>query len=289
MPIDKDKHKRETSEKSVSGDSKNKLKESDLALPELPQQITEPCARFFSHHTELWNLIVFMIQQWRNAALDLTTIIRKSDPSSTPKPEAFQRIKQQALTVEGLLAHFDLMLHLAFCGVVDNYLSYVSELLALIYRTKPEMLRSSETETLNEILRYSTMEELTNYLAEKRVNRLSYRGMSELSEYLSQELGFCLFEKPDDLSRAVLIVETRNLIVHNRAIIDSRFLRRVPDFSGKIGDTIDLGGSKKSGRTLKDIQFLARSVADVDPRACVKFDLPRPICAQDPKLSRDLK
>lgn len=290
MPIDKGKHKREGSEKSVSGDIVNDLKESDITLPELPQRITEPCARFFRRDTELWKLIVFMTLQWRNAARVLTKTIRASDAFSVPKPDAFQHIKQQALTVEERLAHFDLMLHLAFCAAVDNYLSYVSEVLALIYHTKPETLRSKEeTETLDEILRYSTMEELTSYLAEKRVNRLSHRGMSNLSDYLVRVLGFCLFEKSGDLSRAVLIVETRNLIVHNRAIIDSRFLGRVPDFSGKIGDTIDLGGGNESGRTLKDIQFLARSVADVDPRACVKFDLPHPICAQDLKLSRGME
>ncbi|MFQ5777091.1 MAG: hypothetical protein ACE5IP_03700 [Terriglobia bacterium] len=288
--IDRDKQQVEAPKKSVSRDSGTKLKEVDFTPRKLPKEITEPCARFFERHSNLLNLITDMISQWEDSGASLANMVLETERLQLLRnPERIKLLKTQAQTLQGLLGRFDLLVQLVYCGVVDNYLSYVSELLALIFRTRPETLRSGEKEKLDEILAYSTMEDLISALAEKRVNHLSYQGMEELSKNLSRGLGLELFPEADDMARAVLIIETRNLIVHNRGIINERSLSKAPNIPGKIGDSIDFADPYMKQKLFLDIQFLAHSVADVEQRACVKFDLPRPVSGQDLKLSRDLK
>lgn len=76
---------------------------------------------------------------------------------------------------------------------VDNHLAYISDLPALVLRTRPETLRSSETIGLDTVLQHDTMDELVSELSEKRVNQLSYEGMRDLSTYLADRLGPILF------------------------------------------------------------------------------------------------
>src|SRR5260221_6988835 len=102
----------------------------------------------------------------------------------------------------------------------DNFLTYVSELLALVFTSRPETLKSGETVRLDEILQHSTMDDLVKRLAERRVERLSYQGMRDLQKDLSEKLSFELFPSPESLVRAVRVIEIRNLLVHNRGIVN---------------------------------------------------------------------
>jgi hypothetical protein len=173
-------------------------------------------------------------------------------------------------TVDELAVHLQLFLQMMLCRSVDNFLTYVSELLALIFQTRPEMLKSNETAKLEMILQFKTMDDLISALVEKRVSDLAYQGMGDLSKDLSRKIGFDLFEKQEDLERAVRIIEVRNLIVHNRAIVNRLFLSRLPGFTASLGDRVDMEGKA----VLDDIEFLASSVSDIDKRAIEKFGLP---------------
>lgn len=171
--------------------------------------------------------------------------------------------------VDELAVHLQLFLQMMLCRSVDNFLTYLSELLSVIFRTRPEMLKSNETTRLDLILQFKKMDDLISALVEKRVTDLAYQGMRDLSKDLSRKIGFDLFEREEDLARAVRIIEVRNLIVHNRAIVNRLFLSRLPDFTASLGDRVDL-----ESRAVDDIEFLDSSVSDIDRRAVEKFGLP---------------
>jgi hypothetical protein len=115
-----------------------------------------------------------------------------------------------------LLAQLQLILQTMLCRNVDNFLTYLSQLLSLIFRTKPETLRSNEQIKVDFALQYSTMDDLVDAIAEKKVTDLSYAGMRQLSDYLRDRLGLELFTDEPALERAIFLIEVRNLIVHNR-------------------------------------------------------------------------
>jgi len=170
--------------------------------------------------------------------------------------------------------------HLMLGRAVDNYLSYLSDLLALLFTERPETLRSREKVDLEFVLQWETMAELQDALAERRVENLAYKGMDDLAEYVSRTLNFELFQSPQLRAEVRHTVERRNLIVHKRGVIDRRYVQRVGEADGKPGQPLDLGGSQ----TLDAISGLCIAVADIDDRASEKWSLSR---GQDRPLTAD--
>jgi hypothetical protein len=171
-----------------------------------------------------------------------------------------------------LSVFYRLMTEMALCRAVDNYIIYLTELLSLVFRAHPESLRSAEEVRLDFVLRHATRAGLIKSLIDRKVNKLSYQGMRDLAQYLSKTLGFELFQEQDSLERAILLVEMRNAIVHNRGIINETFLRRVPPSLVPHGKQLrfsvnDLG---------RHVEFLAQSVADIEHRAHDKFGVRLP-------------
>lgn len=219
----------------------------------LPKLATQPCAVFFSYQDDVvWSYVTSV-----NHILDKIQI----DPQSEPTGEFRALFRFHKVVSEMLLVR-----------VVDNFLSYVSELLALVFTSKPETLRSNETVKLEEILQYGTMEDLIQHITEKRVERLSYQGMRDLNKDLAERLGFELFLSPEDLSHAVRLVEDRNLIVHSRGIVNQTYHKRTADSTIPVGKPMELISIR---RIRKETEFLARSVVSMDERAAAKFGLKR--------------
>lgn len=165
--------------------------------------------------------------------------------------------------------HAGLVTEMILVRVVDNFLAYISDILAVLYTSRPEMLRSAEQERLDFILQFSTMTELVAALAERRVERLAFMGLRELNEYLEKQAAFALFPNKADFDRAALLVESRNIIVHNRGVISNVSVRRIPALKDHLGARIMM-----DEEMLRDHrQFLEHSVFDIDERAATKFRL----------------
>ena len=120
------------------------------------------------------------------------------------------------------------------------------------------------------VLRHETMEDLVSALAERRVERLAYAGLGELAESVLERPGLELFASEDDLLRGVRIVEDRNLIVHNRGIVNKTYKRKVASSPRAIGEGLGL----KYEDVLKDINFLKNSVLKTDRIAVAKWSIP---------------
>ncbi len=168
--------------------------------------------------------------------------------------------------------YYRLMTEMALSRAVDSYLTYLSELLSLIFRASPGSLRSSEEVKLDFVLAHPTRAGLIKAIIDRKVNQLSYQGMRSLSEFLSRRLGFELFQDKHSLERAVLLVEVRNLIVHARGIVNDTFIQRVAKPPVPRG--------KQMRFTINDVQahiaFLAGSVSDIEGRAHDKFGIKLP-------------
>ena len=171
-----------------------------------------------------------------------------------------------------LLRYGRFVMEMLLVRATDNFLTYIAELLALVFTTRPETLKSNEMVRLEEILQHSTMEDLVQYLAERRVERLSYQGMKDLQKDLADRLGFELFLSDESLSRAIRIIEVRNLIVHNRGIVNRLFQTRTGDSTVAIGSPVKIN---LRNTMIEDLDFLAKSVVEMDERAAVKFGLHR--------------
>lgn len=238
----------------------------------IPAEMTPPGWGFHKEHERLFGFIIYVTQLAistdEKAKIAVRALYELDEPDKYQA--AMENIEKRGATRALRKLHRTLILEMMLCRATDNFLTYLSELLALVFRSRPETLRSAETVRLDKVLKHATMEDLVRDLAERKVNQLSYQGMRDLSAYLSERLGFELFPNALNLERAVRTIEFRNLIVHNRGIVNDLFLSRVPGEAGKVGEPLNLD----TDQIFDDLNFIAVSVYDVDSRAVEKFRLP---------------
>lgn len=163
-----------------------------------------------------------------------------------------------------------LVVEMAHCRLVDAFLVYVTDLLALIYRTKPQVLMSDEQVKLDFILRFATMEDLIVALAEQQVEKRAFLGLQELSKYFDTRLRLPLLLNDYMLDNVAEAVEIRNIIVHNHGRVSPTFKRRLPNYPAEVGDRIQV---KYPSLGLLALRLTLHAYA-IDKRAAEKFGLP---------------
>lgn len=118
---------------------------------------------------------------------------------------------------------------------VDSYLNYVSSLLFEIFIQRPETLRSARSPIDVEMaLSHQSIKGLVRAIAEKRVDSLSYSSFTDLRVYFDKNFGITLVQ-PQALRRIVETIEIRNISVHNRSIVDERYVARTGTARSEIG------------------------------------------------------
>jgi hypothetical protein len=153
---------------------------------------------------------------------------------------------------------------------VDNFLTFISEQLILIYNAKPQMLRASDQKIAwDALLGYDALEEPVAALLDRRVDALAYKGLKDLAKDLEQHIG--LFSAEEDLAKGAEIVEQRNLKVHNRGIINNISVSRLSACSDRVGQQLMLSVNEVMTKAL----LLRLSALDLDLRASEKFSLAR--------------
>jgi hypothetical protein len=177
----------------------------------MPPQIDHALQQLSQHTADLSELMVGIQQQSLDTKLikqlgKLPKLIRNQfgidrllDEYNTVETESktqLQRLLSQNKELSEVQFYRDffeyreqLLLQLVLARSVDNFLVYIADLLALIYRTRPETLRSSESVPIELIMKHDTMDDLISTLSDMRVNELSYKGMRELSDYLRKKNG----------------------------------------------------------------------------------------------------
>jgi hypothetical protein len=238
-------------------------------VPHPPEPGTGELGRFVEAFQETIGFVYYTtgmaarIDEVQRIAVEALANLQDSDPPHTEQPTERE-------TATGELRKFRLVvLEMLLSRGVDNFLTYVAELLALVFRSRPETLRSGETIRLDYVLRHAGMDDLIESLAERRVERLAYQGMRELADDLRKSIGFDLFPDAEALVHAISIIEARNLIVHNRAVINKRHIARVPSAASQLGARLDLEFDSVSD----DLAFLARAAYSIDERAIRKWNL----------------
>lgn len=111
--------------------------------------------------------------------------------------------------------------------LADNFACFLSESVSVCIQKRPELLRSSETVKLDEVLRFSNFRELTSFLVDKKINELSYGGIRELEQFFIERTGIELFIDDNTRSNTIILNELRNICTHNRGIVNDLFIKRV--------------------------------------------------------------
>jgi hypothetical protein len=117
--------------------------------------------------------------------------------------------------------------------LVDNFQCFLSDITQSCMRKQPNLLRSSETITLEELLDFRRFGELTKHLIDRKLHALSYSGVESVISYLSKNVGINIAMSNDELTRLKVAVELRNIYTHNRGRVDRTFIKKIGSAGAK--------------------------------------------------------
>lgn len=233
-----------------------------------PEKLTKAAAAFFTDYARVFLLLFSLTTLDKLIDKNFDTLydkIGEIDTFFTGRRDSF---KASAKNILSSTSYESILAQMIFCRFAESYLTYLTDLLALMFQARPELLRSGETERLDFILQYSNMEDLIRALAEKRVDRVSFKGLPDLITYFENK-GLALFESPVEMSRANEITEIRNIIVHNHGIVSRIFKSRLPNYPAALDEPIKIS-MQEAGAAMG---FTIKSVSNIDARAAEKFNL----------------
>lgn len=240
----------------------------EIAMDVPPDPMTEVCARYFEQQNETVAFVRFVQSVTRLSDHFVSTSLRaaEGDEASPTNAAAATLQGYDRLIVETLVARS-----------IDNFLCYITELLALVFRSRPETLRSGGSVRLDFVLAHRTMDELIGALTERRVEELAYAGLRELNEDVGKRLGFALFQDDENFDDVREFVEIRHTIVHNRGLASQTFLQRVGDRGYRLGEPVHPPISSLARR----IWTLSNAVVDIEVRASQKWRLPQTVTSAE--------
>ncbi|MGN6647326.1 MAG: hypothetical protein ACTHJT_12445 [Cytophaga sp.] len=161
---------------------------------------------------------------------------------------------------------------MAFARVIDNVITYFKDILAEVIIKRPQILKSKESERLDFILDFDTIEDLRNALVEKKVSELFYKGIDDIEKYFIDRLGISLFNDKEDKIEFNRLIKQRNLIVHNRGRITKEFIKEFPHLE-------NLNEGYYFSFTFEDISEanieLGNFICHLDEEIALKFGLDR--------------
>jgi hypothetical protein len=128
------------------------------------------------------------------------------------------------------------LIEMVLSRLVDHFTTYLSEVLREALSARPEMLRSQEQVRVDYVLQFAAMEDLREDMVDRKVLELSFLGFADLESWCLSRMGIQLAPDPTMRAGLVELIETRNLIVHNRARVGSKYLRMVPNSRFRLGD-----------------------------------------------------
>jgi len=198
---------------------------SVIAILKRSKSCTLPFMRFLKEYSDLVNLFMAFV-----------LMAAKLDDHKGIARKIFDRIRQSlnpdeeyrySEAQESLHRYGDQFSRNMVVGMANNFFSYVSEVLQTVLANRPEILRSSEKLTTEEVLQFSEVKDIVSYIADRKVNELSYGGLRGVETYLKERLGLDLFDSDHERVLLTILTELRNIYTHNRGVVNRLFLKRV--------------------------------------------------------------
>jgi hypothetical protein len=246
-----------------------------------PEVATAAAARYFKASCDTFHLFMFVLQTAvssdyaQHVASNYFEEAARSDGNpGAPLGKCASNPDELATTKQGPRLRFlrersQTLFEMFTARCVDNFQTYLVDIVRQVLRVRPEMLNSSQPSvSLEEVLKYKDMKEFINDLIERKVNALSSEGFVDLQDWC-QKRGIPMLLTNADQDAVVELVATRNLISHGRGLIDERYSRAVRTSTLAVGALRKL----KVDYLLNAFALLNRIVTETDSAVAVKFQI----------------
>ena len=203
-----------------------------------PPYCTGPGYKYFTLTRKTLDLFFFVINQVLHSDYAAHVARCALDDKELPKDLSPADLARESpgRGTKVLRRHSQLLLEMILSRAVDEFSTYLSEIIREVLNKKPEIMRTGEQLRLDYVLGFQSLAELTRDLVDRKVAGLSYRGFTEVLEWLNQKMGISMTSGQANTLAIVEIIETRNLIAHNSSMVGAKYLKKVQGTSFKHGD-----------------------------------------------------
>lgn len=159
------------------------------------------------------------------------------------------------------------LLRILFSSIVDNFETYLSDILFEIYLAKPETLKSEQMVKVEDVLNCSDIQEFITFWAKQKIGKLqkgSVKGFISDNKQI-KDLNVINNSIQDEIER---ILQIRHLYSHRNGIIDDKFLKYFPT-----GYSYGTEHQMSVDEILSKIEYLADIIDKIDQTTIIKYNL----------------
>jgi hypothetical protein len=117
-----------------------------------------------------------------------------------------------------------ILCRILYSSAMDNFETYLSDILYEIFLAKPQTLKSKQVVTIKEVLDCSSIQDFIEYWAKQKIGKLqkgSVTGFIEENKQIN-DLGIINKEEQKEIEK---LLQIRHLYSHRNGIVDEKFLR----------------------------------------------------------------
>jgi len=154
-----------------------------------------------------------------------------------------------------------------FSSMVDNFETYLSDILFEIYLSKPETLKSEQMVKVEDVLNCADIQEFITFWAKQKIGKLqkgSVKGFIAENKQI-KDLNVVTITIQDEIEK---ILQIRHLYAHRNGIVDDKFLKFFPAIY-----TCGTEHQMSIDEILDKIVYLTDIVDQIDQATILKYNL----------------
>lgn len=154
-----------------------------------------------------------------------------------------------------------------FSSIVDNFETYLSDILFEIYLAKPDTLKSEQMVKVEDVLNCADIQDFITFWAKQKISKLQKGSVKGFIAENKQIKDLSVINKSiqDEIER---ILQIRHLYSHRNGIVDDKFLKYFPTgypYGTEHQMTVD--------EILQKIEFIGGIIDKLDNEAILKYNL----------------
>jgi len=208
---------------------RNDKKPLPLKYPLAESLCSEVLSRFMRRHVMIFDFFFFAVDLVTRVDKQRLIVVRALAINGTDKDQENLREAEANpnLLLNKLSRFGDYNSEIMCIRVVDNFLTFISELIQSCMLKRPELLKSSEMVKIEDVLKHTKRSEIVRYLIDRKINELGYGGIEGIGSFLQSRTGITLTETQEERDLLVLSIELRNIYTHSRGRVNETFMRRI--------------------------------------------------------------
>ena len=120
---------------------------------------------------------------------------------------------------------------------------FVRDVLLEFYEARPASLKGGQQLQLDQVVDAALKGDVLGFIAKRQVDLVVNRPVEEIVEYLRKRIGISFDRCPIRIGDLTEMFQTRHVLVHNRGMIDNRYIHRVSGTQFKEGQKRPLDGA----------------------------------------------